>query len=93
MTDDDKNDDLGDVVKEETHRGRRGVLDTEAQRRRQERARALLGKARECAEVGDERAFRQVLVEEGLVEGTAQFEEGLSRFRDLCHALRRRGPA
>lgn len=79
-------DDLEDVIREETSRGRRPV-DTDAQRQRQQFRRDYLKLIRE----GNEKDFLNALRALGLREGSAEFEMYLEIWREARQSRRRRG--
>lgn len=76
----DKERDLKDVIREETHRGRR-PMDLDTVRRRRERT-ALLNKLLTLASKDE---FVEAMLAFGLVEGSPQFLEAL----DAWHEFRR----
>lgn len=71
-------DDLADVVREETHRGRRGVTDTKARRWNQE----LREGFRELLREGNAEKFRAAIVALGHEPGTPAFDSLLRLWRE-----------
>ena len=74
-----ENDDLKNVMKEETARGRRPV-DTAEKNRIERIQRAIVKAWREK----DERAFLTALREAGMKDGTPEFARALAAFRATC---------
>lgn len=80
MTDepDDDPDDLDDVLREERHRSRRGIVDTAARRRNQ---RLKDGFRQLLRSDPSEEQLAEALIDLGLPPGTKEFEECLRRWR------------
>lgn len=75
---DDNPDDLDDVLREERHRGRRGIVDTAARRRNQ---RLKDGFRQLLRSDPSEEQLADALIGLGLEPGTKEFEECLRRWR------------
>ena len=72
-------DDIRDVMKEEKHRGRKHVLDLEAQKERQ----ALLRDFGRLLKEGTEQEFLEAIRALGLKEGSDDFQNALRVWRSL----------
>ncbi len=72
-----ENEDIDDVVAEETSRGRKPI-DTEERRRRKQ----LREDLRWVIRYGDEESFLRILREAGLKQESAEFAEALKLFHD-----------
>ena len=84
VTEDPKEQDLKDVLAEETNRGtRRRRLDTQEKKKRQRLRFDIL----DAYKQSDEQAFRRALLEAGWDEASSAFADALVKFRD---AIRRR---
>ena len=83
---DDKDKDLDDVIREERSRGRRPI-DTDAQRKRQER----LKMCRELLQYSSEREVRETILAYGLEDGSAEFLEVIQVWRAWRGPYRPRG--